>query len=74
MVDGLEKGENYVWCHVIVVIFMELGVAEVVGNEILKPSPKRKAATRGPLFMRAVGPSTNHVLVTDFISYLWPTY
>ena len=39
MVDGLKKGENNEWCHVIVVIFMELGGAEVLGDEILKPSP-----------------------------------
>ena len=72
-VDGLEVGENYKWCLVIVVIFMELGEAEVGrGEEILKPSRVRKAATRGPLLMSVVGSCTSHCLVTDFISYLPP--
>ena len=74
-VDGLEVGENYKWCLVIVVIFMELGEAEVGrGEEILKPSRVRKAATRGPLLMSVVGSCTNHCLVTDFISYLPPRH
>ena len=50
VVDGLEVGESYVWCLVIVAIFIELGRAEVEGGEILKSLHVKVSCNEGSTF------------------------
>ena len=50
VVDGLEVGESYVWCLVIVAIFIELGRAEVGGGEILKSLHVKVSCNEGSNF------------------------
>ena len=61
---GLGVGGSYIWCLIIIVLFMRLGgTKKWEGGEVLKSSKRGKALKGGPNYMWGVNPSRNFVFI-----------